>query len=149
MAFRPRRQTNYTYLRQHGFLPFEAQALSKVPRKVPYMPSLVRSRSAVYNKAKKEGWSQARYNRHITDTYKRKGWTRLTRTGKEVLSPWEMLHNIEDRYRDKHPEYTSPWLTKAKQWRDFQQKYESGQDKYPMGKTYKSKTQELKGKGKL
>jgi len=148
MAFRTRRQKQYTYLRDKGFLPFEAQALSKVPRKVPYMPSLVRSRSATFNRAKKENWSNTKYEKYIKAIYRRKGWTTLTRAGGETFSPWAMLRDVEDRYKDKHPEYTSPWLRKQKQWRNFQSKYERGEEKYPRGKHYKGKTQGAREHGK-
>lgn len=139
MAFKTKRQRNYGYLRDRGFLKFEAQALSKVPRKTPYMPNMVRGRAHIWARAKRENWSEARYERYIRAIYKRKDWTTLTRAGKTTLSPWAMLRDAENRYKDKHPEYKSPWLNKLKVWRDFQSKYEAGLEKYPRGAAYKRK----------
>ena len=146
MAFRTVRQRQYNYLRDRGFLKFEAQVLSKIPRKVPYMPDMVRGRAQIWARAKKESWSEAKYERYINAIYKKKGWTTLTRSGKTVLSPWAMLRAQENRYKDKHPDYKSPWIRKLKQWRDFQSKYEAGIEKYPRGAAYKSKAQEAKRK---
>jgi len=139
MAFRSKRQKRYAYLIDRGFLPYEAQALSKVPRKIPYMPTLVASRVKLHNRAKRDNWSAARYTRHIQKMYIDKGWMTLTRRGKQTYSPWAMMRDAEDRYKDKHPEYKSPWLRKQKQWRDFQSKYARGEEKYPRGAAYKGK----------
>ena len=108
------------------------------------MPSLVRSRSTLFNRANKEKWSRARYERYVKDIYRRKGWTTLSRSGKETLSPWAMLRAMEDRYKDKHPEYNSPWIKRQKIWRDFQSKIDATAAKYPAGKAYKTKTQEAR-----
>ena len=139
MAFRSKRQKRYAYLIDKGFLLFEAQAMSKVPRKVPYIPTVIASRVKLRNRAKRDNWSATRYRKYILDMYRTKGWMTLTRRGKQTYSPWAMMRDAEDRYKDKHPEYKSPWLRKQKQWRDFQSKYARGEEKYPRGAAYKGK----------
>lgn len=144
MAFRTRRQKRYENLRNNGFLPFEARVLSKVPRKVPYMPPLIANRAKLQVKAKKEEWSQKRYEDYIKKLYKDRGWLGLTRTGKVKYDTWQMLRESEDRYRNKHPEYSSPWLKKQKVWRDFVAKFERTVEKYPRGKAYPSKAETIR-----
>lgn len=126
MAFRKIRQARYEKLRKSGFLPFEARVLSRVPRKVPYMPQMVATRASLLARAKREKWSQQRFETNIKEQYRKKGWRKLNRAGKTVNDPWQMLRDYDDRYKDKHPEYVSPWVKKQKRWRDFTSKYERG-----------------------
>ncbi len=134
MAFRKTRQARYVNLRRNGFLPFEARPLSRVPRNVPYMPQLIATRASLLARARREGWSQIKYNISIKESYRKKGWRKLNRVGKIVNDPWQMLRDYEDRYKDKHPEYTSPWLKKQKGWRDFTSKFDRGLEKYERGR---------------
>ena len=145
MAFRTKRQAQYVKLISKGFLPFEASALSKVPHKTPYMPTVVSARMHIYNRAKEQKWSQTRYENYIRAIYKKRGWMTLTRSGAKTYSPWAMLRDQEDRYADKHPEYTSPWLRKQKQWRDFQEKMKNSQ---PQLKTPSQQTKDFLEKQK-
>ena len=125
MAFRTQRQKRYTMLRDKGLLQFEAAALSKVkPRDCPYYYTMVRARSAIHNRAIRESWSKARYEKHIKSIYRRKGWTALTRTGTEKFSAWAMLRYYEDKWKDRHPDWKSPTVKKQKEWRDFRRKQE-------------------------
>ena len=134
MALRKMRQARYVSRRRNGFLPFEARALSRVPARVPYMPQLIATRASLRAHAQREGWSQIRYKTAIKEQYRRKGWRKLNRAGMIVNDPWRMLRDYEDRYKSKHPEYTSPWLKKQKKWREFTSKYETGLEKYEKGR---------------
>ena len=117
MAFRTRRQKMYSDLLKLGFARFEAFQLSKVPRKhiPPYMRGFISQRAKEYKQAIKEGWSQAHWNKFITQKYKDSKW--LNDKGK--CSVWEMLRSYEDRYKDKHPAYDSPWQKNTKKQRDY------------------------------
>lgn len=146
MTFRILRQTRYEKLRKAGFLPFEARPLSRVPKKTPYLRFLMLSRASLKARAKKDGWTQVRYETNIKEQYRKKGWRRLNRAGKTVNDPWQMLRDYEERYKSVHPEYNSPWIKKQKQWREFTSKYdagmrkfERGEAKYPTGGYYKRK----------
>jgi len=135
MAFRKTREARYAKLFRAGFLGFEARPLSRIPRKVPYMPQLIATRASLKARAKREGWSQARYETYIKEQYRKKGWRKLNRPGtKTVDDPWAMLRDYEDRYKDKHPEYNSPWVKRQKRFRDFTSKFDRGLDKYERGR---------------
>lgn len=134
MAFRITRQTRYEKLRRNGFLPFEARPLSRVPRKTPYLPLMLATRASLKAKARREGWSQRRYETHIKEQYRKKGWRKLNRIGKQVDDPWQMLRDYEDRYKSKYPEYNSPWIKKQKKFRDFTSKFDKGLEKYEKGR---------------
>lgn len=132
MAFRTRRQARYSILRSGGFLPFEAQKLSKVPFRVPYMVGMLRERLRDYERALAKKWSRTRYEAATKVMYKDRGWTKRVR-GRTVYDPWEMLRGYEDRYRDKHPEYSSPWERRRRDFRKYVRDLEASIKKYPRG----------------
>ena len=134
MVFRKTRQKRYEVLRKAGLLPFEARPMSRVPRKTPYMPQLIAVRANVFNRARREGWSQKRYETYIKDIYRKRGWRKLNRVGKMVDDPWQMFRYYEDRYKSRHPDYVSPWVPRQKKFRDFVSKYEGGLEKYEKGR---------------
>ena len=124
MAFRTRRQKRYVYLRNAGFLPFEARALSKVPyRSVPYFRELIDSRRRLLvGKTTKLAREKA-----IKDLYEENKWYKAGKRFGKVLSvadPWKMLRDYEDIWRSKQPEYSSPWQKRKKRWDSFVGKYE-------------------------
>lgn len=126
MAFRTRRQARYERLRERGFLPFEARALSKVSRRTPYLSHLVGDRFKQLKRAQEQKWSNARYEREIKKRYKQKEWSYLKR-----YDPWAMVRESEDRYRKRHPDYESPWERKRRRWRGFLGKFEKTHELYP------------------
>ena len=119
MPFRTRRQNRYLLLRNSGFLPYEAQTLSKVPLKVPYMDILIKERFKFKKQAIKDGWTKTKYELRIKDEYRVKGWTKKNRLGKLVADPWAMFRANEDVYKSKYPSYNSPWVKRQKSFRDF------------------------------
>ena len=120
MPLKTRRQNRYTKLRNAGFLPFEARPLSKVPFKTcPYMRQLIRERREEARQAIKEGLSRRQWEDFIKARYGKNNWTSYTRTGKVKADPWKMLREYEDRWRNRQPDYTSPWEDKYRKWRDF------------------------------
>lgn len=124
MAFRTRRQNRYYKLRNAGFLPFEARPLSKVPFKIcPYMRQLIRDRQIDFLKAKKEGATRAQWENRIKELYSKEKWLRAGKRGIEA-DPWKMLRDYEDRWRQKQPQYTSPWEARYRAWKDFYTKLE-------------------------
>jgi len=115
MAFKTRRQRRYELLRRAGFLKFEARDLSRVPLKVPYMAGIIKEHKKHYKQAIKEEWTLKAWENHYKKLYKDNDWL----DSKSKLSAWSMLREYEHDYRQKHPQYDSPWQKKRKQFRDF------------------------------
>jgi len=125
MAFRTRRQNRYSRLRSAGFLPFEARAMSKVPLRVcPYMKQLAKDRYKDFLKAKAEGMTRAGWQDKIKKLYSDNHWLRAGKRRIEA-DPWKMLREYEDRWKDKNPQYTSPWQKRWRDWKDYQRKIEA------------------------
>ena len=125
MAYRTRRETRYMKLRNAGFLRFEARPLSKVPSKVcPYLRAMMEERRDWLRKEQKAGKTLKEYEAEIRELYRAKDWTKKNRVGKTVADPWKMLREFEDKWKDKQPQYTSPWQGRQKKWRDFQRMLE-------------------------
>lgn len=139
MRFKTLRQRRYARLRNAGFVEFEAVPLSKIPTNVPpYMNSIITEREKLLKRAKKKKWTYKKYTQVIKAMYDGKGWAIRTLTGKmKNESAWAMLRDYENRYKDKHPDYTSPWLPRQKRWRDFQSRFDRGETKYPKGRHYR------------
>ena len=125
MAFRTRRQQKYTKLRASGFLPFEARPLSKVPVRVcPYMKHLTKERREMFQKARAAGMTRIQWEGLIKEKYNTNKWLRAGRIRIEA-DPWKMLREFEDRWKDKNPQYTSPWEKRWKDWQNFLRKAET------------------------
>jgi len=137
MAFKTRRQRRYEILRIAGCLPFEARDLSKVPFRVPYMDVLVKERYKKFVRAREEGRSWVWWKREIIKEYRDNRWQSRTRLGVIKDDPYKMLKNFEHNYKDRHPQYESPWMKRRKQWRSFltkiEREYEQLGEKYPRG----------------
>ena len=130
MAFRTRRQARYLKLRSFALLPYEARPLSKVPFKIaPYMKDLIADRQAMVKKvnADMKGASQAAITREFENRVKKLyGENRWLTAGRKKIyyDPWKMLRDYEERWRDKNPQYTSPWQKRHKDWQGFLTKAE-------------------------
>jgi len=124
MAFKTRRQNRYEFLRHHGFLRFEAQTLSRTSLKVPYFDLLIKERSNLFAEAVERQQSLTQYEKQIKGIYKSNRWYKLSRSGKIVADPWAMYRDREDAHRQKHPQYTSPWEKRQKDFRGFVSKTE-------------------------
>ena len=124
MAFRTRRQARYSWLRERGMLPFEARAMSKVPVRVcPYMKQLTKERYQDFLKARAEGATRTGWENRIKKLYSDNRWLRAGRRRIEA-DPWKMLREFEDRWKDKNPQYTSPWQKRWRDWKGFLAKTE-------------------------
>lgn len=123
MAYRPLRHYRYQSLRYLGFLKTEARVLSKIPFKVPYMSALIGIRKHVMVQARKEKWTEQQYEAHILKYYQNKGWLKPGERLK-VGNVYRMLRESENRYKDKHPEYESPWQKKRRTWKGFTRMHE-------------------------
>jgi len=112
--YKTRRARRYQLLRNSGFLPFEAMTLSKIPLKIPFFDILVKERFKRKEKAIKEGWTKKRYTDTIKKDYTDNNW--MVRKGKRILptSVYNMFRHYEDAYRQKYPNYTSPWEKRRK-----------------------------------
>jgi len=133
--FRPKRQARYLKLKKQGFLPFEAFALSKVPTKTPYFKMMTDDRKSAYKTAKGFKFSKREWTATITDMYKDKGFGEyiFLRWKSDV---WTMFRSWEERYRERYPDYTSPWQKKKRKRTDFIAKFDRGERKYPRGRHY-------------
>lgn len=133
--FRPRRQARYIRLKMIGFLPFEAYALSKVSPKVPYFRLMFDDRKGAYRTAKGFKFSKREWTATIADMYKDRGYGGyiFLRWKSDV---WAYLRSWEERYRERYPDYTSPWQKKKRKRTDFIAKFERGAAKYPRGRHY-------------
>jgi len=124
MAFRTRRQERYVALRKKGFLKFEANDLSKVPFSTPYMKALISERNQKHNAASKRKISQTQWEQSIKLMYFDMKWRTKTKSGNIKYDVWQMLREFEEQYKQKHPQYQSPWQKKRKGWKDFVSKVE-------------------------
>lgn len=132
-----RRIARYEKLRKVGFLPFEAEPLSKVPfyivvwkgktagQKIPYMERVVRERRKLQTNtlkaARERGltkieWGKA-WKRKITELYNHNRWLKRNKAGQLVPDPWAMLRDFEDRFKHRTPEYESPWQPRQRDYR--------------------------------
>ncbi len=141
----------YNTLVNAGFLPEEAGTLlssmrrlptgkrirvNPLPLDIPYVKEMIRERARAFRRAKKEG---------IINTWKE--WRETIIDGVYVnfdylndegeVDPWKMLRHWEERYKDKHPEYESPYKEKKRKRKDFDDKWDRGEQKYPKGAAYR------------
>jgi hypothetical protein len=109
--------------RSELFLRIEAADLSFVPFNVPYYKQLIRDRAKKLRQAVKDGWTKEQYQQSIIKDYIERGWLRRKR-GRDVPDAFKLLRAYEDRYRDRQPQYESPWqgAGKRKNLKDFQAK---------------------------
>ena len=124
-TLKTRRQTRYIKLRNSGFLPFEARPLSKIPPKIcPYFKQLIMTRLAYVGAAKRAKATRKEYEAKIHELYENNGWFRMDKRGAPVADPWTMLRDYEGQWRDKQPDYTSPWEEGERNWSNFLAKIE-------------------------
>jgi len=125
MKFKTRRQARYSHLRLHGILPFEARPWSKVNWKVcPYLVELFEERKSKAKKAEAQGVTPRQWEEYIRGLYRKNGWLKRDRLGRIIADPWKMFRDYEDRYKQKYPQYESPWQPRGRQWKDFLRKIE-------------------------
>jgi hypothetical protein len=139
MPFRTRRQHRYLILRDTGFLPFEAKELSKIPFKVPYIDAMIKERYSYLKTAAKQKSTKKNWEKMIKDFYVDRGFTKKNKQNRTILDPWQMMRDFEFKYKNKHPEYESPWEKRRKKWKDFVKKIENTYSKYPAGASYGKK----------
>jgi len=108
MAYRITRQHRYNRLINAGMLPFEAQALSKVPyRRAPYIKQMMRDRiellTPIRHQADILNWSPTEYRKQkkirIYDYYVEQGmtYTKLKRPfGKVRPDVWQLFREARD-----------------------------------------------------
>ena len=121
---RTRRQARYIHCRKMGLLPFEARPMSRVPSNVPYFKAMLKERREMFKKAQQMKTTQAQWETQIKELYRVNKWQKLGRTGKIVADPWHMLRQQEEKYRQKYPQYESPWQPRGRNFKDFQRKQE-------------------------
>lgn len=113
--FKTRRQNRYEVLRKTGFLKGEAQTLSQIPFKTPYMKPLVDNRRRDFRNAISRRMTRTQYEKGIRERYDKNGWF----DSKGNRSVWAMLREYEHAYVEKHPEWESPWEKRQRKRRDY------------------------------
>ena len=123
--YKTRRQQRYEKLRYNGFLAQEAQVLSKVPMKVPYMKTIMRDRRKEVKTLIDKKYSKTRIEEALKMKYEVQGFMKP----RGRLDVWAYLRRYEDDWKNKHPEYSSPSQKRRKNFVDFQRKLEGSLDK--------------------
>lgn len=103
-SYRLLRMSRFTDLRRAGFLGWEADVLSQIPRRVPYLSVMAVERARYVDKWLRQGHTRAEIGRHITKRYIAKGYTKGRGVGSEA-SVWAMLRDYEEPYKRAHPDY--------------------------------------------
>lgn len=140
MAYKTRREQRYRVLLYAGCPKWEARPLSRVPqtKAVPYMKVFINQRIEEYEKAfkraRKQGISDVNFNKqwdtHIKRRYIAMGWKhRKDRWGATVA--FRMIKEVKDRYRNRKPEYESPWEKRRKRWKEFSAKIDREYERNP------------------
>jgi hypothetical protein len=120
----------YDELIDAGFTEEEAEAFESIPFDTPYFAAMIEERRADFETAKEQGISRDEFIQSIQEKYDSEEWK----------NPFAMLRTYEDEYRDKNPEYESPWEKRQRQKRkEARAKYreQRGEQKYPRGATYR------------
>jgi len=115
--YKSRRQRRYVQLRESGFLAFEAEKLSLVPKTTPYLNKMVKDREKLQRRANRKGWTPGEYSKSIKLKYHGKGFVNKQR--RQKLDVWQMLREYEYGYEQTHPNYNSPWLKRKKRFGKF------------------------------
>lgn len=102
---------------QHGFMPYEADVLAKVPLTTPYVRSLYKERREEYEAYAKDH-SEAEWADYIRKRYESKGW--LTAGKFDIIyDAWKMIRDYEHRFRARFPQYESPWEKRTRSRGNF------------------------------
>lgn len=117
-----RNGSRYAKAIRHGFLPFEADMLRKVPFNTPYVRAMLKERKAEYDAFVKDRGVSYWYG-HIKELYEDKRWLTAGKT-RIIYDPWKMLRAYEDKFKARFPYYTSPWERRARTQGDFMAKAE-------------------------
>jgi hypothetical protein len=142
--YKEKREARYQSLRGDGFAPFEARTLSKIPKSVPYLKVLTDQRKielAAFRRSKTRDTSDKAWETFLVKRYIMKGWSKHhPRSSQEAA--WEMLRHFEDKYKDDHPSYKSPWRTRQRDFRKAERKTDNAlkirdlKDKIEQAKKY-------------
>jgi hypothetical protein len=120
-----RRMQRFANLRKLAFTKYEAFALSKVsPGITPYFREMMKERAEMAAKAFKMGTTEKQFEAQIKELYRVNRWVKRNRAGRIIADPWRMFRAFEDKFKQKNPQYTSPWQKRQKNMRDFITKYE-------------------------
>jgi hypothetical protein len=130
VKYKPVRGVRYEHLRKAGFLHIEANILSKVPTKVPYLKDMINDRKEVYTKAKAEGISYVKYRQRIADIYDKAEWSKYGTMGNKTLmrmdkfAIYKMLRFYQDLWENEHGTFDSPWRHKQRTYQQFTSKFD-------------------------
>ena len=121
ITIRQRRRRHY--LEHSGFLLFEADDLCVIPGYVPYFKRLIRERQSELENWLRAGRTMAEWQLHIRAKYVDHKWGKEDAGGFKA-DPWKLLRAFEEDYRDRNPEYDSPWEKNKRRRLDFLAKIE-------------------------
>ena len=136
--YKPRRLQRRNMLLRNGFLPFEAQEMSKIPLDAPYLKDMIKERLSAFQEARRIRLSANAWKEVVYDIYISRGLTRK-RYGRDFPDVWKYIRLQEERGKTKYPQYESPTKKKArvkKTSEEFGDKFDRGEQKYPKGASY-------------
>lgn len=128
--YKPIRAIRYEHLRASGFLNKEAMILSKVPQNIPYVREMMSDRRFILKKAEREGYTPKDYQLEIEKLYSDNNWSNYgIIAGKRLLkldasAIYKMLREYEERWKNEHDEFRSPWVKRQKRNRNFENLFE-------------------------
>ncbi len=111
------RQRRYDYLITNGFMPSEAQELSRTTRNgmsAPYFRRMVRSRRRTVDNLKRSGYSPLKIKEYLKRQYINNNMTKQDSLGRVKADVWKLLRDQEDKSRRQGEEYESAWMKKVK-----------------------------------
>lgn len=117
MPFKTKRQARYEILIKSGFLRFEARTFSAMPLKVPYIDVMLKQRRKELEEAREQKLSRQEFEKQIKQRYIDNDWFEVKHPNR--YSPHAMLREFEHSYKQKHPEYESPWKKRKKFMKDY------------------------------
>jgi hypothetical protein len=104
-------------MRDSGFLNSEARRISQIPQadSNPWVAQMVRARVQKWHTAARRGHPREEFDNDLVEAYIKKGWTIPGyEAGVNHLDVNAMVREYCDKYRAGHPEYSSPWETRAR-----------------------------------
>ena len=137
----------YNAFRKAHFLPEEAKVFASniritpegrrrrvgaLPLNLPYVKEMLRERARAFRLGVKDGLIKSQHD--WRETILEGIYTDLDLLNDYgEIDPWKLLRRAEEKYKDRHPEYHSPYKAKKKK-SHFVSKYAKGLEAYDKGR---------------
>jgi len=126
------RQKKETAMRVVGFTANEAEKLSNISFKTPYIKDLIKDRRALLRKSVDKKISKPEYFASINEQYYAKEW--VDENGEVEF--WAMVRWYAKKGETKYPDWKTPHPKKVREQKDYieyEEKWEARGQKYPPG----------------